>query len=240
MSTDSILIAETFYSIKGEGPLTGRPMFFVRLAGCPLGRVQLASKAVPKVLNCRGNKAMICTNFDGQKFYCDTEYHSTRSMDINELYSIIRIHYLNNNRFNYLVITGGEPFVESNHKFLLRLEEKIVRDFQDPLKLYFETSGTQPVPPFRYKDRIFISCSPKEGYLYETLNQADEIRLTIGPKTRITHFIDYYSENPYIRLSPLSIGKDLDPKSLQRCLDILKEYPNWTLNVQLHKLLNIL
>ena len=77
----SPLIAETFYSIQGEGTLTGVPSFFIRFSGCNLR----------------------CT-------WCDTPYASwkpegtQRSLD--ELVDAARA-----SRARHVVLTGGEPML---------------------------------------------------------------------------------------------------------------------------------
>jgi 7-carboxy-7-deazaguanine synthase len=80
-----------FYTIQGEGPFTGRPAIFIRLAGCNLK----------------------CPS-------CDTDYTSKRSkMNINSIR--LRVIELSpNDSFKPLiVITGGEPF-RQNIKLLCR------------------------------------------------------------------------------------------------------------------------
>lgn len=74
-------IAELFYSIQGEGKLTGVPSFFVRASGCNLR----------------------CS-------WCDTDYASWnpegREMSISEILSAWREH-----GSKYVVLTGGEPMI---------------------------------------------------------------------------------------------------------------------------------
>ena len=76
-----MLISEIFYSIQGEGELTGVPSVFVRTSGCNL--------------RCR---------------WCDTPYASWKpegdEMDIDEIVAQVCEHPT-----KYVVVTGGEPMV---------------------------------------------------------------------------------------------------------------------------------
>src|SRR5205807_10197105 len=74
-------IAEIFYSIQGEGMLTGVPSVFIRTSGCNLRCV-----------------------------WCDTPYTSWnpegRDMTIDEIVTAVREHPA-----SHAVITGGEPMI---------------------------------------------------------------------------------------------------------------------------------
>ena len=76
-----------FMTIQGEGPFSGHPAVFVRLAGCNL--------ACP---------------------FCDTEYtENIATMSIPEIQEeIIRLHTINN---GLVVVTGGEPFRQNITRF---------------------------------------------------------------------------------------------------------------------------
>jgi 7-carboxy-7-deazaguanine synthase len=77
-------LAEVFYSVQGEGILSGTPSVFVRYAGCPL--------------RCR---------------WCDTPYASWspagRDWSLDEILRQIACHPT-----RYAVVTGGEPFLFGN------------------------------------------------------------------------------------------------------------------------------
>ena len=76
-----MLVSEIFYTIQGEGALTGVPSVFVRTAGCNL--------------RCR---------------WCDTKYSSWdpegQEMGIDEIVATIALHPT-----RFCVITGGEPMI---------------------------------------------------------------------------------------------------------------------------------
>jgi 7-carboxy-7-deazaguanine synthase len=76
-----MLISETFYSLQGEGELTGVPSVFIRTAGC----------------NLRCN-------------WCDTPYASWNpegvERRVDELVAEVRVHPA-----RHVVLTGGEPMI---------------------------------------------------------------------------------------------------------------------------------
>lgn len=80
-----LLIREVFVSIQGEGPFSGEPAIFIRLAGCNL-----------------------------QCPFCDTDHESQvtewdQMALADHVFGIIENKYPN---INLVVITGGEPFLQ--------------------------------------------------------------------------------------------------------------------------------
>ena len=76
-------VSKIFYSLQGEGFLAGTPSAFIRLAGCPL--------------RCK---------------WCDTKYAWDQTAGAH--YSIERIlHTVQQWPSNFIVITGGEPMMDS-------------------------------------------------------------------------------------------------------------------------------
>jgi len=79
-----MIVNEIFYSLQGEGFLAGVPSVFIRLAGCPL--------------RCR---------------WCDTKYawskEAGRQHSIDEI-----IHAVKKWPCRFVVITGGEPMIDSD------------------------------------------------------------------------------------------------------------------------------
>lgn len=82
-----------FYTIQGEGPFTGHPAIFVRLAGCNL--------------QCPG---------------CDTDYTSNRrSVTAGALLTMVRESAADYPGQRLVVITGGEPFRQNIAPFVRML-----------------------------------------------------------------------------------------------------------------------
>ena len=106
MPSNKIIISELFDSIQGEGPMCGRPATFLRLAGCNL--------------RCE---------------WCDTKYaFSGESILISDL--VEKLKQTNLARTRYLVITGGEPLIQTDalSSLLIRLPMGI--------QIGVETNGT--------------------------------------------------------------------------------------------------
>jgi organic radical activating enzyme len=82
-SDGSVLdVHSIFYTIQGEGPFTGRPAIFIRLAGCNLQ----------------------CPS-------CDTDYTNGRSvLSLHTIMEAVRSQSSLSHRKPMIVITGGEPF----------------------------------------------------------------------------------------------------------------------------------
>jgi 7-carboxy-7-deazaguanine synthase len=83
-------VSEIFYSIQGEGFLAGVPSVFIRLAGCPL--------------RCR---------------WCDTKYAWDEEAGENRRIEEI-IQTVKQEKSKFVVITGGEPMVNSDLPELLQ------------------------------------------------------------------------------------------------------------------------
>jgi 7-carboxy-7-deazaguanine synthase len=87
-------IQEVFYTLQGEGPLSGRPAIFVRTAGCNL-----------------------------KCYWCDTDFESsTWHPALDEL--LERIDDLRRPFVELVVLTGGEPFRQNIRPLVERLLER--------------------------------------------------------------------------------------------------------------------
>lgn len=84
-------VAEIFYSIQGEGPFTGEPAVFIRLAGCNL-----------------------------QCHFCDTQYTYRTKMTVETILKDVN-KLLEGKRKRFVVITGGEPFRQNIKKLVKSL-----------------------------------------------------------------------------------------------------------------------
>ena len=87
-------ITEWFTSIQGEGIETGRPVLFVRFAGCNL--------------NCD---------------FCDTDYKANWKMDLKDLLHLIHSgNYFEILNIKHVILTGGEPLMQNIKPLVIRLK----------------------------------------------------------------------------------------------------------------------
>jgi 7-carboxy-7-deazaguanine synthase len=144
-STAALLsVHSIFRTIQGEGPFTGTPCAFIRLAGCNL-----------------------------QCLKCDTDYTSTRTWyDVEAILKHVRD--LNvppsarNNR-KFVVVTGGEPFRQSLTNLLLAL----VREGYYVQIETNGTLPPSPQVPFNQNTSqrlgTYIVVSPKAGKVHSEI-----------------------------------------------------------------------
>jgi len=78
---DAIKLAEEFYSIQGEGQLTGTPMYFIRFSGCSVGQCPV-------------------------RMHCDTDY-SYKYRGFADAVALRAKEQVGN--VGWICITGGEP-----------------------------------------------------------------------------------------------------------------------------------
>ncbi len=124
-SATSLLVAEQFYSLQGEGKSAGVPCNFIRLAGCNL--------------MCGGptthNDGLLS---NGATWRCDTI--EVWMQGLRKEFSDIHSHPGFNVDCRRIVITGGEPLMQQQdlEAFIEWLNEGII----DPYFIELETNGT--------------------------------------------------------------------------------------------------
>lgn len=133
---DKIAVSSIFYSLQGEGPYSGQPFMFIRLAGCNFG-----------------SKTQTCTQ-------CDTQFQMAKATwyTVEELYE----HLKQVAECHNIILTGGEPTLQPQ---ILKVLEKWISDYPNCL-IQIETNGTQPhffADPLykRLMPNIKVCCSPK-------------------------------------------------------------------------------
>jgi len=125
-------IAETFYSVQGEGKYIGVPSFFIRSSGCNL-RCEWRDQE------------------SGEVTKCDTPYTSwAPNGTIKSIDDLVRD--VQRVPAQHVVITGGEPFMQ---KDLPKLAAELARL---GYHITVETNGTlfKELPP-----EVYLSISPK-------------------------------------------------------------------------------
>src|SRR5438874_7175561 len=126
----SYAVKEIFYTLQGEGALTGRPAVFCRFAGCNLwsGREEARADAV-------------CN-------FCDTDFVGTdgtgggRFATAEDLAAAVHSHWPKSSATPrpFVVFTGGEPLLQLDEPLLAAMH---ARGFE----IAIETNGTRLPPP---------------------------------------------------------------------------------------------
>lgn len=150
----TIVIAEQFFSIQGEGATMGVPAFFLRLTGCNL---MCGGKGTEKDQQLH----------DGATWRCDTieVWQKGSSKDYEQIFtdwsneSAMPIRELLSKREAHIVITGGEPLLQQ--KALLDFLEWLRDRISSGAYIEIETNGTR-VPSFHLNEFIEqYNVSPK-------------------------------------------------------------------------------
>lgn len=155
-------VVEIFRSIQGEGEKVGLPCVFVRLYGCPVH----------------------CKFCDTKESWANDKKFETLSID--EIVS--RVREAAKGKTKYVVITGGEPFLQARELRIL-ISELVGKD----LNVMIETSGSVDSPEaletlsyicddsIVFATHVCINLSPKNEAVHEDyINAAHEIKILIG------------------------------------------------------------
>lgn len=217
-----------FPTIQGEGPLTGHPAIFTRLAGCNL-----------------------------QCPHCDTEYtgpeaHSDGEPGVRRLMVsdiVKRIRELHPGP-RLVVITGGEPFRQNIAPLCQALLDE---DYQ----VQVETNGTLPVS-FGLPADVWVVCSPKAGKVHpsiaevaiawkyvlthDSVSEVDGLPLRALDHTAPARGVARPPENLIrgaIYLQPADLqDAEINQKNLQAVIRSCMQH-GYTLQLQTHKLINM-
>lgn len=147
----ALLVSEIFTSIQGEGPFSGRPSVFLRLAHCNLScswcdtpYTWLFSKQLQQTIHRRASLFTQSRVYDRRK-----EVHR---FSLDELSH--RLRHAAGEHVRAVVITGGEPLLQKRHLKSV-VDDLIVNGFN----VEFETNGT--VSPLGLSHKVHLNVSPK-------------------------------------------------------------------------------
>ena len=163
-------VAEKFTSVQGEGVYTGVVMSFIRLVGCSVGW---------KVCHA-----------------CDTDFDKAYEHLGGGMFTVEQlVEWVKQSRVNHVCISGGEPLDRDIRPLLFALTS-------DTVTCHIETSGTKKPWWLDVTTRatigwhdistetenivsalsvpLWITVSPKPGYLEPMLAIADEIKVIVG------------------------------------------------------------
>ncbi|MCI5066293.1 7-carboxy-7-deazaguanine synthase QueE [bacterium] len=160
-------------------------------------------------------------------FDCDTEFVSGRRLSAEEIGEELREC---SPACRWIICTGGEPLLQLDTDLALFLKEQ-------GYLLAVETNGSvEPAPPL-LELLDWITCSPKVAEHAVRLSRCDELKYVRSygqglPKPKLTRM-------EHKLISPAFAGGHLDRRTLEWCIELVKENPGWRLSLQQHKIWNI-
>jgi 7-carboxy-7-deazaguanine synthase len=205
-------VKEIFYTLQGEGALTGRPAVFCRFAGCNLWSGRDDDRA-----------AAVCN-------FCDTDFVGTdgseggRYEDADTLAERIAALWPAGGAGRFVVFTGGEPLLQLDAKLI---EAVHAQGFMAAL----ETNGTIALPP----GLDWVCVSPKAGAPL-VVTAGDELKIVVpqpGLDPRDFAGLDFHR----FSVQPMA-GPDL-ARNTEWAVQFCLKHPQWQLSLQTHKFIGV-
>lgn len=156
--------------------------------------------------------------------FCDTDFADGNEMTVDEILKEIGKY-----SSKWIIWTGGEPTIQLKNEHL-----EVFREHG--YKQAIETNGTRRVPTLI----DYITCSPKQDFetIKTRIPEVDEIRMPIKVGDPIPDITVFPKANNYF-LSPIFDGDKINLQNVDYCVELIKQYPQWKLSLQIHKLIHI-
>jgi len=216
-------ISEVFATVQGEGTWTGKPAWFVRFQGCPVGCGWCDTK---HTWHLDPTKKGDCADVLAKTHDWSPVWAEFDVLSLLEAFTAAP-------GIRHVVITGGEPCVHD-----LRLLTESLN--QAGYATQIETSGCFEV---LCSFETWVTVSPKVGMpgnlpvLDTALARASEIKYPVGKSSDLQ---DLKGILPRVRraapiyLQPLSLSR----RATQLCIEAAMEN-GWSLSVQTHKYIGV-
>jgi 7-carboxy-7-deazaguanine synthase len=208
----SYAVKEIFYTLQGEGALTGRPAVFCRFAGCNLWSGREEDRA-----------GAACT-------FCDTDFvgldgtEGGRYADAAALAGKIAALWPSRRRDRFVVCTGGEP--------LLQLDATLIEALHaSGFEIAVETNGTIPLPP----DLDWVCVSPKAGNEL-AVTAGDELKIVV-PQEGLDPLA--FADLNFRRFSVQPMDGPERERNTALAIRFCLDHPKWQLSLQTHKMTGI-
>ncbi len=161
--------------------------------------------------------------------FCDTEFDTYREMTAEEIVASISTYSA-----RFTVLTGGEPTLQVDEAFVDLLH-------QHGFEVAMESNGTRPAP----NNLDWLTVSPKisgEKWKVESgWRLPDEVKVVFDEDTVPETYLPSPSTlrlSPILYLQPCDTGNaERNAIIINRCIDYIKEHPQWRLSLQTHKLI---
>jgi 7-carboxy-7-deazaguanine synthase len=208
----SYAVKEIFYTLQGEGALTGRPAVFCRFAGCNLWSGREEDRA-----------AAACT-------FCDTDFvgmdgtDGGRYADAATLAGRIAALWPAGESGRFVVCTGGEPLLQLDPPLIEALHQ---RDFA----IAIETNGTIAVP----SGIDWVCVSPKLGTPL-AVTAGDELKIVV-PQPGFEP-AEFASLN-FRRFAVQPMDGPERARNTEWAIAFCLAHPQWQLSLQTHKMTGV-
>lgn len=159
--------------------------------------------------------------------FCDTEFDTYREMTDEELIAAVTDYPA-----RFMVLTGGEPTLQVDEVFVDLLH-------QHGFEVAMESNGTRPAP----QNLDWLTVSPKiAGGRWNEEGRGkvpNELKIIFeedtDPETCLPPIASHYS--PLLYLQPCDTGDaGRNAAIVEKCVEYIKEHPQWRLSLQTHKL----
>jgi 7-carboxy-7-deazaguanine synthase (Cx14CxxC type) len=208
----SYAVKEIFYTLQGEGALTGRPAVFCRFAGCNLWSGREEDRATAA-----------CT-------FCDTDFvgmdgsEGGRYPDAEALADKITALWPAGQGARFVVCTGGEPLLQLGPPLIAALH---ARSFE----VAIETNGTLPLP----LGLDWVCVSPK-GHYPLVVTSGDELKVVV-PQARLDPLA--FAGLDFRRFSVQPMDGPERARNTALAIAFCLEHPRWQLSLQTHKMTGV-
>lgn len=208
----SYAVKEIFYTLQGEGALTGRPAVFCRFAGCNLWSGREEDRATAA-----------CT-------FCDTDFvgmdgsEGGRYADAKTLADTIAGLWPAGQSARFVVCTGGEPLLQLDPPLIETLH---TRGFE----IAIETNGTLPLPA----GLDWVCVSPK-GDNPLVVTSGDELKVVV-PQAGLDPLA--FAGLDFRRLSVQPMDGSDRTRNTEIAIAFCLKHPRWQLSLQTHKMTGI-
>jgi 7-carboxy-7-deazaguanine synthase (Cx14CxxC type) len=208
----SYAVKEIFYTLQGEGALTGRPAVFCRFAGCNLWSGREEDRA-----------AAACS-------FCDTDFvgmdgsEGGRYADAEALADKIAALWPQGQGARFVVCTGGEPLLQLDPPLI---EALYARGFE----IAIETNGTLPLPA----GLDWVCVSPK-GDNPLVVTRGDELKVVV-PQEGLDPLA--FADLDFRRFSVQPMDGPDRGRNTEIAIEFCLRHPRWQLSLQTHKVTGI-
>jgi 7-carboxy-7-deazaguanine synthase len=204
-------VKEIFYTLQGEGALTGRPAVFLRFAGCNLWSGREEDRAAAR-----------CN-------FCDTDFVGVDGPDGGRFLTAAALaariaETWPGGGSPFVVVTGGEPLLQLDPPLIAALR---ARGFE----VAVETNGTLPPPA----GIDWLCVSPKAGNPL-VVTAGDELKIVV-PQPGL-HPLDFAGLR-FKRFSVQPMDGPDRARNTEWAIQFCLAHPQWQLGLQTHKVTGI-